>query len=84
VSELTLTEHKKQLQYVLEVLGLGLGLGLGFWFWLLLLLVAIATATATAREGEGCPCPLHDNNELYLYHGRRGNMTVHIHTFAPA
>ena len=22
------------------------------------------------------------NNKLYLYHGQRGNMTVHIHTFA--
>ena len=25
-----------------------------------------------------------DNSELYLYHGRRGNMTVNIHTFADA
>ena len=25
-----------------------------------------------------------NNNKLYLYHGQRGNMTVHIHTFAHA
>jgi hypothetical protein len=25
-----------------------------------------------------------NNNKLYLYHGQRGNMTVHTHTFAHA
>ena len=25
-----------------------------------------------------------NNNKLYLYHGQRGSMTVHIHTFAHA
>ena len=32
----------------------------------------------------GTRVPSNNNNKLYLYHGQRGNMTVHIHTFAHA